>query len=176
MATYGDNPAEYPYSPPKKKKQKYSLQTRIIDFTNNLPITSGVWGGSGNATTAWALNDVLQVMRIRAGQTVLTIQVEILTYSADSGDHIDIGYGDDPARWGTVNLYQGASPGSKTRTMQKHQDELVMLKNDNFLEKALGMFDAPFYFASGDSIDITIGKAALVGKVRIIVHLLEDDR
>jgi hypothetical protein len=176
MATYGDNPAEYPYMPPKRKKQKYSLQTRVVDFTNNLPITSGKWNQTGNATTAWAASDVLQILRVRAGQTVLGVQVEILTYSADSGDFFDIGYGSDTNRWGRVDMYR-KSPASKSDAMQIFPDPQTKLTEDNdYMKNSFGLYGSPMYFSSGDSIDILIGKAAMQGKVRIIVHLLEDDR
>jgi hypothetical protein len=176
MATYGDAPAEYPYSPPKRKKQKYSLMTRVIDFTNNLPITSGKWNQTGNATTAWAVNDVLQVLRVRAGQTVLGVQVEILTYSSDSGDFIDVGYGSDANRWGRVDLYR-SSPATRSRTMQIFPDpQTRMTEDSDYMKNNFGLYGSPMYFSSGDSIDITIGKAAVQGKIRLIVHLLEDDR
>jgi hypothetical protein len=163
MATYGDSAREYPYGVQRRKKQKYSLYTRVIDFTNNLPVTQGSWDadiGSMKGTTAWAAGDVLQTVRIRSGQTVLGVQVEILTRSADSGDSITIGYGNDTDRWGRFKLND--STGVKdTRT------DAAQIA-DYFYE--------PTYFSSADTIDIIINKAALQGKIRLIVHLLEDDR
>jgi hypothetical protein len=160
MATYGDSAKEYPYGPQRRRLQRYSLYTRVIDFTNNLPITSGQFKGQGVATTAWAAADVLQAVRIRPGQTVLGVQVEVLTRSADSGDSITIGYGDDTDRWGRFNLND--STGVKDTRTDKAQ------LSDYFLE--------PTYFASADTIDIIINKAALQGKIRLIIHLLEDNR
>ena len=165
MATYGDAPAEYPYMPQKRKKQKYTLVTLVVDFTNNLPITSGAWNRSGNATTAWAVADVLQLIHIRAGQTVMGVQLEILTRSKDALDKIQIGYGTDAARWGQFNL-------SKTEEVKDFPFSDGAMQDDN-QGPPMG---EPVYFSSSDTIDITIDRAALQGKIRLIVHLLEDDR
>jgi len=155
MATYGDTAQEYPYKVEKRRKQKYSLITRVIDLTNNLPVTD-----AAGTTTAWAAGDVLEAIGIRAGQTVLGVQLEILTKSGDSGDVVDIGYGSDAVRWGRFNL----SDSTGVKDTLSHS---VMIE-DIFLQ--------PLYFAAKDTIDITIRKAAIQGKIRLIVHVLEDDR
>ena len=165
MATYGDTAREYPYGIQRPKKQKYSLLTRVIDFTNNLPVTQGDWqalpeNGNMKGTTAWAAGDVLQAVRIRPGQTVLGVQVEILTRSLDTGDVITVGYGDETDRWGRYNL----SDSAVVKDTNTHKAQLPDL------------FWEPKYFSSVDTIDIIIAKAALQGKIRLIVHLLEDDR
>jgi hypothetical protein len=141
MATYGDSAREYPYGVQRRRKQKYSLFTRVIDFTNNLPVTQGSWDsdiGKMKGTTAWAVADVLQAVRVRAGQTVLGVQVEILTQSQDSGDSIDVGYGSETSRWGRFNLNQAA--GVLNARTDKTQNA------DYFME--------PLYFSSSDTIDI----------------------
>ena len=46
---------------------------------------------------------------------------------------------------------------------------------DGYQSKA-GLIGEPVYFSSSDTIDVTIDRAALQGKIRLIVHLLEDDR
>lgn len=185
MATYGDNPREYPYSPQKRKKQKYTMITRVIDFTTNLPITSGGYVDAASAssnTTAWAAADVLQAVQIRAGQTVLAVQVEVLTHSADTGDWIQIGYGSDTDRWGTVDLHLAKGQSTANQLLAKMKQfpiEKEYLHITNKLQQILegpSMYGAPRYFASSDTIDIYIGKAAIQGKIRLIVHLLEDDR
>jgi hypothetical protein len=135
----------------------------VIDFTNNLPITQGSFdSGVGNmkGTTAWAAGDVLQIMNVRPGQTVMGVQVEILTPSQDALDSIDIGYGSDTARWGRYLLNEGAG--------QKNDTTAKMQVPEDFVQ--------PLYFSSRDTIDITVNRAALQGKIRLIVHLLEDDR
>jgi hypothetical protein len=183
MATYGDGPGEYPYKPTKRKKQKYSMVTRVIDFTNNLPIISGTIQ-SGKQTEAWAASDVLEAIRIKAGQTVLGVQVEILTRSTDSGDIIDVGYvsstiDNSSWRWGRYNLSYGA-PGDDPTMINYPSNVNEGLINP--LTAAYGppvlpeQFVEPLYFASTDTIDITIRKAAVQGRIRLIVHLLEDDR
>ena len=165
MATYGDSASEYPYNPQKRRKQKYSLYTRVVDFTNKLPVTSHAPGNEGFATTAWAAADVLEVFKIRTGQTVLGVQLEILTSSADKADIIQIGYGTDPNRWGTYNLSKGANIKDYPYAEGVMRDAT-----------AVPIFVEPLYFSSADSIDITINRAAIQGKIRLIVHLLEDDR
>ena len=165
MATYGDSASEYPYKPlQKKRKQKYSLLTRVINFAN-LPVTSSYVGNEKFATTAWAAADVLEAIKIRAGVTVMAVQVEVLTYSPDSGDSIDVGYGSDPDRWGRINLY-----GTVVDTNQEPRNEYAQMSMipETFWE--------PLYFSSADTIDITVNKAAIQGKIRLIVHILEDDR
>lgn len=176
MATiYGDAPAEYPYMPQKKKKQKYTMTTRVIDFTNNLPITSGAWNRLGNATTAWAVSDILQFIHIRAGQTVLAVQVELLTYSKDTADAIEVGYGSDVDRWGRFNLY-GNPNLTAVGMKQVTYGETASRNSTNVPTTVPEIPCQPLYFASADTIDIKILRAAVQGKIRVIVHLLEDDR
>jgi hypothetical protein len=160
MATYGQ---QYKWNPPRRKKQRYALIERVVDFSK-LPQTAGTDDGQeqnlgSTVTTAWALNDILQVMAIRAGQTVLGVQVEIITNSLDSGDRIQIGYGTSPAKWGEYSLYKKASARTTGYRPEGefHQSGWV-------------------YFSSPDTLDIKIRKAALQGKIRLVVHILEDDR
>lgn len=185
MATYGDNPREYPYSPQKRKKQKYTMITRVVDFTTNLPITSGGYVDTASAssnTTAWAAADVLQAVHIRAGQTVLAVQIEVMTPSTDSGDWITVGYGSDAARWGKIDLFlaKGQSAANKLLAGVKNfEPDRLNAHITNKLQQLIeggSMFGSPYYFASSDTIDIYIGKAVIQGKIRLIVHLLEDDR
>jgi hypothetical protein len=162
MATYNK---EYKWNPPRRKKQRYALIERVVDFSK-LPVTSGTPESSGSTlTTAWAADDILQAVQIRAGQTVLGIQVEVITRSADQLDEIQIGYGSDVDRWGRYNLYFGNTTG--------HAD-LDSVKSVNEYRPEVA-YD-PLYFSAADTIDIKILRAALVGKIRLIVHILEDDR
>jgi hypothetical protein len=161
MATYNQG---YKWNPPRRKKQRYALIERIVDFSKT-PVTAGtddgrLQGKGSEVTTAWAVNDILQAIQIRAGQTVLGVQVEIIKNSPDSGDRIQIGYGSAPAKWGDYSLYKKASQETSTGYVNEdafHQSGWV-------------------YFSNADTIDIKIRKAALVGKIRIVVHILEDDR
>jgi hypothetical protein len=161
MATYGK---EFKWNPPRRKKQRYALIERVVDFSKN-PITAGtdegrLQGNGSEITTAWAANDILEVMAIRAGQTVLGVQLEVIRNSSDSGDKIQIGYGTVPAKWGEYSLYKKASQETTTGYVNEdafHQSGWV-------------------YFSNPDTIDIKIRKAAIEGKVRVVVHILEDDR
>jgi hypothetical protein len=157
MATYNK---EYYYSRQRRKNQKYALIERIIDFAK-LPMTSGHIEKGQINTTAWALNDVLEAIHLRAGTTVLGVQVEVLTASADSGDRFQLGYGSIPSKWGVYSLYG-----------QTSQD----IDNTGFRDQGSFHQSDWVYFSSADTIDIKIRKAALQGKIRLIVHVLEDDR
>jgi hypothetical protein len=153
MATYGK---EFKWNPPRRKKQRYALIERVVDFSN----TPDAGINREGLTTAWAANDILEVMAIRAGQTVLGVQLEVIRFSNDSGDRIQIGYGSEPAKWGEYSLYKKATNDAPTGIRQEegqHQSGWV-------------------YFSSADTLDIKIRKAAIEGKIRIIAHILEDDR
>lgn len=165
MATYGDTASEYPYKHvQKKRKQKYSLITKIVDFAN-LPVTTATPQGATSFTTAWAAGDVLQAVRIRSGNTVLAVQVDVLTASPDTGDSFDVGYGSDTDRWGRYNLYgTDAVPNTGVRNDATQNSQVP------------AEFFEPVYFSSNDTIDVVINKAAIQGKFRLIVHILEDDR
>lgn len=158
MATYN---REYRYSPTRRRKQRYALIERVIDFTNNLPLTAAATHTNTTLTKAWALDDVLQAINIKAGQWVTSVQVEVITASADSGDIIEIGYGSYPAYWGRYSLYR-AGEGKYVAT--------------GWREESKAHNRPPLRFASADTIDIKIKKAALQGKIRVVVHILEDDR
>lgn len=150
MTTYN---AEYYYNPPRRKKQRYALIERVIDF-EKLPVVDR----HGN-TVAWKKNDVLQAMTIRAGQTVLGVRLEILRGSPDIGDRISLGYGTVSNYWGDYIISKNKIEG-----------------NLGYKVEAQGHASPPLYFSSTDTLDIIIGKAALQGKIRIIAHVLEDDR
>jgi hypothetical protein len=160
MATYGK---EFKWNPPRRKKQRYALIERVVDFSK-LPQTAGTAQpsdpNSSVITTAWAADDILQAFAIRAGQTVMGVQVETITASEDSGDRFQIGYGANPSYWGEYSLYRKVNGSTETG----YKDESGFHNQD------------PLYFSTPDTVDIKVRKAALVGKVRIILHILEDDR
>lgn len=160
MATYN---SAYRYNPQRRKKQRYVLIERVIDFTNNLPYDANKrnLNTDPTATIAWAAGDILEAVGVLAGQTVIDVQVEVMTKSTDSGDFITIGDGNNRERWGLVNLYHTSVPTAA---------QLADIGLDRPAQWA------PFYYSSADTIDIYIGKAALQGKIRLIVHMLEDDR
>jgi len=165
MATYN---REYRWNPPRRKKQRYALVERVVDFSN-APWTSGT-DASNPITTAWAAADVLQAIKIKAGQTIMGVEFELITRSTTSGAKVSIGYGDDDGFWGSYEIGPNAFPKfeipqerASARRYGEHKDH----QNN---------FGNPLYFSSSDTIDITINKAITVGKMRLIVHLMEDDK
>lgn len=164
MATYNSH---FRYNPPRRKKQRYALMERVVDFSN-LPVTAGTddgrVGNKGTAITkAWASGDILEVIRIRAGQTVLGVQVEVMS-AGTAGTSLKIGDGDFDARYGVVSF-------------GVHKDNPA--KDTGWDTADLGTdwnFTVPKYYSTTDTIDLTVSGTITAGKVRLIVHLLEDDR
>lgn len=165
MATYN---RQYRYNPPRRKKQRYALIERVVDFSN-APVTAGVpdQPNSANITTAWAVGDVLEAIQIRAGQTVLGVEFELMKRSTTSNANVRIGYGSDADYWGKFDI-------SKAPANKKLERANVQISGEH--KDRQRNFNNPLYFASADTIDITINKAITAGKVRLIVHLVEDDR
>jgi len=165
MATYNK---EYLYTRFKRKKQKYSLITRVVDLAK-APITSGgsVYPEPGYGTTAWAAGDVLQLIPIRAGQTVLGVQFELIK-KGTAGHSVDVGYGSDTDRWGRYLLRDQYDPDEKVSTG-------VVNSTTSGHQMPEPFFD-PLYFSTADTIDVVINDVVTKGKFRLIVHLLEDDR
>jgi len=159
MATYGDAGGEYPYKQQKEEKKVWAVITKIVDFAQ-LPITSGNIDSSGYATTAFASGDVLQMIGIKANETVMGVQVEILTKSVDAGDSIDVGYGGDTDRWGRYDLSSDVG--------------LKEVNSDG--AQIPDMFFEPVTFSSADTIDLIINKAALAGKIKLTVYILKPNR
>lgn len=159
MATYN---VEYRYNPARRKKQRYALMERVVDFSK-APTTPG----TSTLTTAWAANDVLEAVQIRAGQTVLGVQVEIMELSGTANAKLKIGYGDDDDYWG---FYDFSQKGVQTTGVKN--EGVGGVDADSLIRN----FGTPVYFSSKDTVDITINKAITNGRVRLIVHLLEDDR
>ena len=160
MTTYN---REYQYNAPKRRKQKYSMVQRVIDFSK-APVISGQFWESDHTTRAWAVNDVLQAIRIRAGETVLGVQVQIIKMSGTANTSFEVGYGSDTDRWGRYAFGTESNTGFANYPMS----------TDN--NAGPDQFSEPLYFSSADTIDIKISKAITAGRIRLIVHLLEDDR
>jgi hypothetical protein len=158
MATYNKH---YRYNPPRRKKQRYALVERVVDFSKS-PWTSGL---NSEINTAWASGDILQAIQIRAGQTVLGVIVEILKKSSVAKSRIIIGTGVQNDLWGSIDL--NASIGSGIRSSAQIAERQDVIHQN---------FGKPIYFGSADTVDITLNSILTDGKIRIIVHLLEDDR
>lgn len=161
MTTYNK---EFKWNPARRKKQRYALVERVVDFSK-LPWTSGV-DASNPQTTAWAAGDVLEAIHVRAGQTVLGVQIEIMTKGNVTLSKLKVGYGDDATFWGQYAF----GPINESSTGVKNEG--TGMKHDAVIKN----FGHPLYFSSADTIDITINKAITAGKIRLIVHLTEDDR
>ncbi len=163
MTTYNK---EYYRNPARRKKQRYALMERVIDFSHK-PMTDAIASKEG----AWAANDVLETVPIRSGQTVLGVQVEILKTSTVSNARIKIGYGTDDDFWGVYDLDRTKTLAASVSTGYKSDGPA----GGKHIED-IRNFGNPVYFSSSDTVDITMTKALTNGRVRLVVHLLEDDR
>lgn len=150
MATY--NMGEWPHSPQKKIKQKFSVVTRTIDF--RVPPTEG----STYTITAWAANDIIEFIGIRAGQTVLGLTVDVKETLA--GGRFEIGDGTWRGRWGSYNM-DIAGP------IDPHSGKVE--GNEQYL--------FPHTYTTNDTIDIRIQSGTPTsGRAKICVYLVEDAR
>jgi len=152
MTTYSK---EYGYNPPRRKKQRYALIERVIDFSKT-PWTSGT-DSSNKLETAWADGDKLKAIHIRAGQTVLGVQAEIME-AGTNGKIVKIGDSTYVSRFGAVYF--------KTKGENQTGIQTSVLSN----------FGNPVYYSSADDITLTLDGVIAAGKIRFIVHLTEDDR
>lgn len=163
MTTYN---REFKWNPPRRKKQRYALIERVVDFSK-APLTVSTTETKTENTTAWAAGDILEAIAIRAGQTVLGVEFELLTRSSTANAYVEVGYGSDSDYWGRYMIGNVPSEApeevASSRRYGEHADQI---RN----------FGSPLYFSSADTIDLKINKAITTGRVRLIVHILEDDR
>lgn len=167
MATYGTN--QYPYGAAKRRKQRHVILEKVFDMSNYPYKSTGQW-----LTKAWAAGDVLQAIGIRAGQTVMGIQIEVITPASRTATHyINIGTGDNAGLFGGFDLGKNAykkTDAAKVGTpgWLDHNDDVSKVDYNNWWK--------PKYFAAADTIDLTISSTITSGKFRLVVHLLEEDR
>ena len=148
MATY--NMGQWKQCPQRKVKQRLSTITRTIDFAIQ-PIASGF-------ATAWAANDVIELIGIRAGKIVLGVTVDVKKRLADG--RFEIGDGTHRGRWGSYDM-------DTEGVIDPHDDSIE--GNDQYF--------FPHTYATSDTIDIRIQSATPTsGRAQISVHLIEDDR
>lgn len=153
MATYNRH---IKGKPVRRKKQKYSLLERVIDFSQK-PIIAGQ-----TIDLAWASGDVLEIIGIRAGQTVLHVEAEVLKKDAQTTPAtIQIGDGDNASRWGSVDVSNGKRLTKKAEAAD---------------QTGIDFYSAIKHYSSADTIDLTIYDVLTTARVKVIVHLLEDDR
>lgn len=158
MTTYN---SEYYWRPARRKKQRYALIQRVIDFSQ-APVTD-----KNGSTTAWASGDVLEAIGIKAGQTVLGVQFEIIERTSTANAVIKVGYGSGTAFWGQYKISKPANSdfGFANNDFDGSSHEALMLN-----------FGNPIYFAAKDTIDVKINQALTNGRFRLVAHILEDDR
>lgn len=155
MATY--NMGQWRLSPQRKNKKAFSEYTRMLDLSYPPYATSG---NVAVGTTAWAVSDVIEMIGIRSDQVVLGVEVEVKKKCSTAGARIQVGYGDDPDRWGTYKI-------TSTGTKDPESDDV---------ENGVANF-APLRFSSSDTIDIKLfNKVVTDGIILLKVYILDNDR
>lgn len=131
----------------KRKKTSFAVYEATVDFGAPPKIHSAY---------TYQINDVIQAVPIKAGQTVLGVQVVVDTACATAGAKIKVGYGDDMGRFGAFAITSAGSIDHATK------------------EGGLDQNFAPLYFATADTIDVTVySKAISSGKVKLNVFVLD---
>lgn len=164
MATYNGG---YTYSKVRRRKKQYSLLERVIDFSKK-PID----GTTGDLFKTWATGDVLEVFGIREGQSVLGVECEIIEQGTNK-TWLEIGDGYFSARYGTVE-FKKRGEGNGTGWANDHADTLNASQPG--MLGAERNFGVPVKYATADTIDVTLHGTITSGKIRLVVHVLEDDR
>ena len=155
MATY--DMGQYSINPQRKTRKVFKAISRVVDF--NVDPTTDAAG----TTTTWAVGDVLEVIGIRAGTTVLGVDLEIMKRCLPDTARVKIGYGSDTDRWGTWKI-DGRTLGQLDPESDKKQGGV----EQNF---------APLTFSSADTIDmIMFNKIMTEGRIKLTVYVLEDAR
>lgn len=155
MATY--DMGQYRVNPQRKARKVFKAISRVIDF-NIDPVTDGAGG-----TTTWAVGDVVELIGLRAGTTVLGIDVELMKRCLPAGARVQIGYGDDTDRWGTWEI-DGTTLGQLDPESDKKQGGVY----NNF---------APLTLTNADTIDMVLfNKIMTAGRVKLTAYVLEDAR
>jgi len=164
MATYNGG---YFHTQVRRRKQKYSLLERVIDFSKK-----PVYGTTGNLEKTWADSDVLEVFGVRAGQWVLGVSCEIIEQGTNKTG-LKVGDGTFPARYGIIEFNQRGS-GNGTGWVNDHADTLNSTQPG--MVGAESNFGVPVHYATADTIDLTLDGTITKGKIRLVLHILEDDR
>lgn len=155
MATY--NMGQWKQNPQRKARKVFKAISRVIDF-NIDPVTD-----AAGTTTTWAVGDIIELIGLRAGTTILGVDVEILKRCLPAGARVKIGYGSDTDRWGTWKI-DGTTLGQLDPESDNKQGGVV----NNF---------APLTLSSTDTIDILLfNKIMTAGRVKLTVYVLEDAR
>jgi hypothetical protein len=143
MATYTQ--AYYPEIRQYKKHKKISVIEKVVNLGGDYPARRLRDGLTDYETgVPYALNDVIEVIGLRAGTTVLDIEVELLTVAGIyEGAHIDIGDGNDTDRYGRYDVQNSGSTG-------------IIYAEEVLQEGRLGGRFHPYRYASADTIDVKI--------------------
>lgn len=168
MATYKSG--QFPYCVAKRRKQRFVQLEKVFDLSNK-PYVSGT-----SNTKSWAAKDVLQAFDIRAGQTVLGAQVEILEPSSKTTTQkILIGITKFPGLYGGFDLGAGAYSGTTIQGYEAKQ--ISWINNMDIEQKAANLpFWKPYRFNSKGTINLTMGAAFTSGRFRVVLHIMEEDR
>jgi hypothetical protein len=97
------------------------------------------------------------------------VNVEIMTLSGTANAWVKVGYGTDDDYWGVYNIGTAQSGNVGTPSTGWKTD-------DSDDDGAVLNFGRPLYFSAADTIDLVINQAITAGRIRVVVHLLEDDR
>jgi hypothetical protein len=155
MATY--NMGQWKQNPQRKARKVFKAISRVLDF-NIDPITD-----AAGTTTTWAVGDIVQLIGIRAGTTVLGVDLEIMKRCLPAGARVQVGYGSDADRWGTWKI-----DGTTLGQLDPESDNKQAGIDNSF---------SPLNFSSTDTIDITLfNKIMTAGRLKVTVYVLEDAR
>lgn len=155
MATY--NMGQWKQNPQRKARKVFKAISRVLDF-NIDPITD-----AAGTTVTWAVGDIIQLIGLRAGTTVLGVDLEILKRCTPDTARVKIGYGSDTDRWGTWKI-DGTTLGQ------------IDPESDN---KQAGIENSfsPLNFTTTDTIDVLLfNKIMTAGRLKLTVYVLEDAR
>jgi len=148
---------QWKQNPQRKARKVFKAISRVLDF-NIDPITD-----AAGTTVTWAVGDIVQLIGVRAGDTVLGIDIEILKRCFPAAARIQVGYGSDADRWGTWKV-----DGTTLGQLDPESDNKQGGVTNNF---------APLVFSSSDTIDVTLfDQIMTAGRIKLTVYVLENTR
>jgi hypothetical protein len=155
MATYTN--AYFPGDVQKRYNKRITMLERDFSFTD-YPARTFAKGGDGIASgdkdyetgVPYATNDVIELIGLRAGTTVIGVEVELVRFSSVVETQIEVGIGSDTDLFGLYDLYNNKATARKLypvddRDSYKNTDDLI-----------LGRPFKPVYFPTADTIDIKL--------------------
>jgi hypothetical protein len=146
MATYT---AAY-FSDIKQHKydKKVSVVEKVVNLGGDYPARKFPNGNDYETGIPYAVDDVIEVIGLRAGTTVLDVEVDLLTVAGIyDGADVEIGDGSDTDRFGVFDVQNSGSTG------------IIRPAIGTDREGRLGGRFQPHYYASADTIDVKIKHA-----------------